>query len=441
MPFPYCFGIAFSSAYRSLMKTQWYPPGQLEDLQWQRLAALIRHAYENVPYYRRLFEDRHLRPRDFKEIGDLQKLPVLTKEEVRRNVEDLKADNVNELFVQRTSGSSGVPLKFYLDPTAIKLAPAFIWRHWTWAGYRVHDRCAIIKGQHEFPKGAMWYLDSGRRHLLMSSLQLGPKNVSRFVERLRRFDPQVVRAYPSTACILAEHIRQHGIRDIRPKCVITSSETLFAHQREVIESQFQCKVFDYYGMAERVAIVTQCAEGGYHVNSEYGILEIISEGHPARPGEMGHMVATGFTNYGMPLIRYDTGDIATPSDAACSCGRGLPLIASIEGRIRDVIVTPSGRHVPSTFVPYLFYQDPDDYRKSGIKGIAQYQVVQEEEDRIVVRIVSEPGFSRQDFNYIIRNFAEFMPDVRVQIELVDQVTMSQVGKRRLVMSRVSSRHI
>ncbi len=438
LPFPYCFGPSFSSIYRGLMRTQWYSEEQLQDLQRQKLRSLIRHAYENVPYYRRVFEERRLRPCDFREIGDLQKLPILTKNDVRRNVKDLKAANVMELFVERTSGSSGVPLKLHLDATAINVQKAFVWRHWSWAGYRLHDKCAIIKGQRDFPEGSMWYLDASGKHLVMSSLQLGPKNVGLFVEKLRDFSPRVIRAFPGTAYILAEQMRKEAITDIRPKCVITSSETLFAHQREVIESQFRCRVFDYYGMAERAAIVTQCAQGGYHVNSEYGVIEIITDGRPARPGEKGHIVATGFTNYGMPLIRYDTGDLASPSEATCPCGRGLPLIGSIEGRVRDIIVTPGGRYIYSSFIPFLFYIDPENPRGSEMRGIARYQVVQDTREGLVVSIVRERGYADEDFQYIIRNFKRYIPDMKVELRLVDDVAMTAVGKRRLVISNLSS---
>lgn len=195
-------------------------------------------------------------------------------------------------------------------------------------------------------------------------------------------------------------------------------------------------MYDWYGLAERVAAVGQCSQGSYHISSEYGILEIVADGRPAREGERGEIVATGFANCAMPMIRYATEDIAVPSKDKCECGRGLPLIRSIEGRVQDLIVTPGRRYLYSIFIPHLFYVDPDDYTHSEIRGIRQYQVVQETESQIQIRISKEPGYTAEDFDYIRRNFRRFAPDLEVRFEFVDDVIVGETGKRRLVISKL-----
>ena len=283
----------------------------------------------------------------------------------------------------------------------------------------------------------MWYEDMGGKTLIMSSLQLIPNNIEKYIQKIRDFDPSVIRAFPSTAYVLAQYMREKGVTDIRPKCIITSSETLFSQQRALIEKQFGCSVYDWYGLAERVAAIGQCSEGNYHINSEYGIVEIIKDGRHASEGERGEIVATGLNNYAMPLVRYGTQDIAVPSNRRCPCGRGLPLIRSIEGRVQDIVVTPTGRYIYPTFIPFLFYVDPDDYLQSGIRGIRQYQVVQETKSKIVISIAREPGYTAQEFEYIIKNFKKFIPSIDVDIRFVSQLSIGETGKRRLVISKIS----
>src|SRR6185437_7676900 len=134
--------------------------------------------------------------------------------------------------------------------------------------------------------------------------------------------------------------RDRGITSIRPVAVITSSETLSADVRRTIEDAFACPVFDHYGAAEMAAFITQCAAGAYHCNSDYGVVELLRDGHAVAPGEMGEIVATGFINPVMPFIRYATGDLAVRGAARCPCGRGFPILRRILGRMDDVLITP-----------------------------------------------------------------------------------------------------
>jgi len=420
------------------MKSQWYSRKELEELQLRKLRKLIRHAYDNVPYYHNAFHRRGLTPGDIKNISDLGRLPMLTKEDVRNNFEDLKARNIKEIVLQRTSGSSGVPIKFHLDARSAGMESAFVWRHWNWAGYKFRDRSVLIRGQWKFPEGCLWYQDTGGKNLIMSSRQLIPENIEKYIQKIRDFDPSVIRAFPSTAYVLAQYMREKGVTDIRPKCIITSSETLFTDHRALIEEQFGCDVYDWYGLAERVAAIGQCSEGNYHINSEYGIVEIMKDGRHASEGERGEIVATGLNNYAMPLIRYGTQDIAVPSNRRCPCGRGLPLIGSIEGRVQDIVVTPTGRYIYPVFIPYLFYLDPDNYSGSSIRGIREYQVVQEAIDRIVIRIAKEPGYTIEDFDYIRENFRKFVEGVHIEFEFVEKVIRGETGKRRLVISKLQT---
>lgn len=131
VPFPYVYGLEFADFYRFLMKSQWWPKEKLEEFQNQRLRKIIEHAYDNVPYYRKIFDVRGLRPKDIQCKEDLRKLPILTKEDLRKNFNELMAKDFEKFkpILSHTSGSTGIPMKYYLDKNNFIWENAFVCRH------------------------------------------------------------------------------------------------------------------------------------------------------------------------------------------------------------------------------------------------------------------------------------------------------------------------
>lgn len=426
---------SFQEKFQELMESQWWSADELKALQEEKLRALIAHAYEHVPYYRRTFDERGLRPKDIQRISDLHKLPLLSKEIIRDNFGEMVASNVDprKLVLHRTSGSTGVPAKVYWDRNCMEMEQAAVWRHKHWGGWRPGRSRVSAGGLRVVPlgqqRGRPWRYSWSEKRLFLSGYHLTPENLQECVNELKRRRPEFLEGYPTNMYILASFLKQKG--DYIPfKSVFTSSETLYEHQRSLLEERFQCRVFDFYGLTERAASAQECEEhNGYHVNVENTVMEIInSEGEEAEPGESGEIVGTCLSNYAMPVIRYRTYDLAVAGAGSCPCGRGLPLLQQISGRFNDIITTPDGRWLaPQILIAPFKY----------IPTIREYRIVQEALDRLVVQIVRQDGYLAQDTQKLLGELQSIIGEgVTISIEFVDNIPWTAGGKRLYVISKV-----
>lgn len=429
--------IAFQRIYEELKQTECWSAAQLEALQSERLQQLVRHAYENVPYYRRIFDERRLRPSDVRTPSDLYKLPILTKQAVRRNASQLKACNVtrHRYRIGRTGGSTGIPLKFLLDRERIAFDHALIYRHWSWAGYKPGDRMAVLRGltvvspdEHRL---SCWRYDWTERKLYLSAFHLSDAVMSVYVKKLIEWEPRFIAGYPSSLFTLARFMQYQRCR-IPVHAVFTSSEALSEVERKAIEDRFECRVWDRYGSGERLAVAQQCEYGSYHQNSEFGILQIdYPLGCPSPAGQKGAVVLTGITNLSMPLIRYAIEDVGRFVSGRCPCGRHLPLAGSIDGRKDDVIVTAEGRLMPRAGL---------DQIHEFVNNIERCQLVQRKIGQVTVRVQPRPNFRRDDEEEIIRQLRKRIGNrTEIDIELVEKLELTAVGKQRFIVSEIDLR--
>ena len=250
------------------------------------------------------------------------------------------------------------------------------------------------------------------------------------IRRIRGANAKIIRGYPSWLYILANYMKKYGISDIQPSAVMTTGEILFPQYRKLIESQFNCKVFDGYG-GENMPISFECEEhAAYHICEESVIVEFIKNGEAVAPGEVGEVIVTNLTNYAMPFIRYKIGDLSRPLDDFCSCGRGLSLMDSIEGRDTDIVITPDGRFLVGMFFFALFEE---------MEGVNQFQVIQESINEIKVKIVKNSRFKDSDVDFIIKEIQKSAGNnINIDIEFVDSIPLPRSGKQRFVISKISA---
>jgi len=423
--------------YYQLRRTQWLAPEHVRALQELRLRALVMHAYRHVPYYRQLFDRLGIRPEDIRTVEDLQRLPVLTKDELRQNLYfDLMsvAHNKRQMLPVTTSGSTGQPLNLYAEKTQLEMRWATTLRNIEWTGYRFGDR-----------QVRLWHSTLGMSRLqvlkerldavlcrrrFFPAFEMNEDTIGAYVEFLRRKRPTLIDGYAEAFNLIGHYLASRPVNGIRPKGIISSAQTLSAESRAIIEGAFGAKVFDKYGSREFSGIAHECeAHQGHHVNGESYIVEIVRDGKPVRPGETGEVLVTDLTNRCVPLIRYALGDLATAADERCACGRGLPLIGSIQGRVQAIIIGTNGCFLPGTFFAHLL----KDYGHI----IKQFQVVQERLGAIDFNVVKGPRFSERSLDKILALFRRHLgDDMETHVHYVEQIALVRTGKHRHSVSKL-----
>jgi phenylacetate-CoA ligase len=437
--YPLIEGAVHHSTFKRLKileKTQWFPKEELKIFQEERLQSLIAWAYNEVPFWSRIFLEHSLRPANIKMITDLPKLPVLTRVDVKDNVSGLIAANYKgNVRASYTGGTTGEPVRLFRPKDDGWTWGAF-YRGLGWYGFKPGDKKAIIWGgmpndslAHRSLLKIVSFLERG---VSLSAFDLSDEKMSKFASMLKSFKPDIMIGYPSAVYIFAEYLRKHKILNIRPKVVVTSAEKLLEHQRHSIKEIFSCDVFEFYGCGEVLSLAYECpTHRGYHVSAEKVILEIVrDDGSPCNPGEKGRIVVTDLCNYAMPFIRYENGDVGALSTQDCSCGRSLPLLKVLEGRITDIITTKHG-YISTPVLTLVFEKLP----------IRQYQVIQESEEKILIKVVRSVGYSEQDTQYILKTMRGHTgADMETKIEFVDDIPASEsTGKRRVVISKFPQR--
>jgi len=423
---------------RELEKTQWLSADKVKKVQWKKLKNLLDYANANVPFYHEAFKSLNMTPKDITSPDDFRKLPLLDKEEIRRRFNDIVSLRYKraDLIPNSTGGSTGVNLSFFIDRRSTGYINAIVLRNDRWAGLDIGDKNARLWGS-TFDISIQGNLKNRIYHrlfrtLFLSSYDLSEANMMLYARKLLQFKPKVIIGYPSPLYRFAEFLREKGLKGINPKSIISSAEVLYDYQKELIESVFQCKLFNRYGCREFSTIAQECSEhSGLHVNIEHVYLECLKkDGEPASLGERGELVVTNLDNYGMPFIRYRIDDVSILSDDKCNCGRGLPILENIEGRVFDIIVGTNGRALGGTFWTLLL--------RTAIKGIKQFQVIQESKHEINIKVVQEESLEDMQIENLISTIREYLGrDMKVRFKVVDKISPNVSGKFRFVVSKIT----
>lgn len=425
--------------YEQLRKTQWLSLGDLRELQDEKLRRLVRHAYRNVPYYRDQMKRLRVRPEDVRGQADLHKLPLLSKDDVRAHLYfDILSENHDKRDVLKitTSGSTGEPFVCYADRTQLEFRWAATLRSQEWTGYEFGDPCVrlwhqtlgMTRGQIAREKLDAWFC----RRLFVPVFEMSADRLDEMVREIAAWQPVMLDGYAEALDFLAHYLKDRGRIDVRPKAIMSSAQTLPESSRKLIEEAFGCRVFDKYGAREFSGIAYECeAHSGHHVVGEGYVVEILRDGRPATPGEAGEVVITDLNNYCLPFIRYRIGDLAVARDPAapCACGRGLPLIGNIEGRVQSIIQGTDGRYVPGTFFAH--------YLKEFDHAITRFQVVQERQGAMTFRVVRGGRYSDDVLEEILATFRQYLgDDLEIDVEFVENVELVRTGKRLASVSRL-----
>lgn len=420
-------------------KSQWFTLEQFDKYQENKLSQMINHVYFNVPYYKELFNKLNLLPQDIKTLSDLQKLPLLTKEDLRTNFLKLQASNKDKFSpkIISTSGTSGEKLSFLMDRHSNVLEFVYYWRYWNWAGYHIGNGFAEFTSYFFMKRpdleNHVSYFQSFSNRLMLNSLSISLSNIEEYVLAIRKYKPLFLKGLPSVLYYFALFLRERGIFDILFKAVFSTGEMLLDYHRKIIEETFSCKVYDSYGHMERTVAISECPKGGLHINSDYGLLEIVDRKRTNQDKTYtGKVVGTSFFNFSMPFIRYDVGDIVEfEEDEKCLCGRNLPVVKRINGRHQDIIITPDGKVITTLFIVF-----------NEVPGIVIGQIIQESIDKLIVKIVKNDDFTEDSRFLLTKNIKKFVGEnMKIEIEILkyEDMKSAQKGKFRTIISNLSNK--
>ena len=419
---------------RRLERQQWLAPGQLRQIQLDRLNGLLARAWADVPFLRTYWGDHGCRPGALRDASELSDYPILTKQLIRQNFDGMTSPSERARALEKTTGgSTGEPFRLRYSVASYAARNAAMWRGYRWAGTDLGRRTLYLWGvaPNMSAKARLreWLFHTAYNRRMLNSFELTRDNGVRYAATINAYRPRTLVAYVAPAVALAQWLLDSGTPVAAPDSIITGAEALNDSQRALIEKAFGAPVFNTYGAREFGLMGAECKErAGMHVTADQIVIETVDDaGRPVRD-QPGHVLVTDTTNDAMPFVRYRNGDVATCTSAVCPCGRGLPLLASIQGRTLDLIRTRDGRLLPGEFFPHVL---------NNCDAIDQYQVVQHDLDRIEVKMLLRPGWPSVDLAHIRQALTTALgPAIRLELNIVDSLPLTAAGKRRVTVSHV-----
>ncbi|MFN0316535.1 MAG: phenylacetate--CoA ligase family protein [Burkholderiales bacterium] len=365
---------------------------------------------------------------------DLQRLPFLTKADIRTHSDDLRASGATGLARFNTGGSSGEPLVFYIGKERVSHDVAAKWRATRWWGVDIGDPEIVVWGS-PIELGSQDRLrvirDRIMRTQLLPAFEMSEERLDGFIGDIIRMRPRMLFGYPSALSHIARHACLRGIRLDRLgiRVAFVTAELLYDSQRASIERTFGCRVANGYGGRDAGFLAHECPAGSMHITAEDVIIEIVgNSGNVLPAGQPGEVVVTHLATRAFPFIRYRTGDVAVLQAGSCECGRGLPVIKDVRGRVTDFVIAKDGTVMHGLALIYVVRDLP---------GIKQFKIEQESLDRTTVHVVPGEGFGADTRQIIMTGMkARLGASVDIVVNTVINIPAERSGKFRYVVSHV-----
>lgn len=423
------FGSSFWMLLREAESRTFWSEEQVRAYRDDRLRTFIQHSAHTVPFYQRWFRESGVSQEDIQTIEDLKRLPILTKEIVQDNYPDLVSEALprRDQIITHTSGTTGGGLRFATTLSATQEQWAIWWRYRRWHKLQLDTWCGYFGGRSVVPSSQarppFWRYNRPGRQILFSAYHMSPANMFAYADELRRKQPPWMHGYPSLLALLAAYILDSGFDlGYQPHWVTIGAENLFSQQADLIKLAFGVQPVQNYGMAEAVANASECERGLLHVDEDFAAVEFIP--NPDGPGH--RVIGTNFTNLATPLIRYDTQDMVTLSDAACLCGRFGRILDDVDGRREDYVILKNGAQIGRM-----------DHIFKDMMNIREAQVYQEVPGEIIIRIVRGEGYTNADEESLLRETRKRIgEDCDILVDYVEELERSSIGKLRFVISKV-----
>lgn len=383
--------------------------------QYRKLKRILTECQLYVPYYKELFQQIGFDvERDFVTLEDIKKIPITTKAVVKKYPEKFRNPHYKGgVQEHHTSGSTGTPLSVVMSNNGWVVVQAVTWRQWSWAGYHFRDKMAIVRSY--APKdGKLIKMEKARNFRYYSPFHLSEDNIKMYIEDMVKEKVKFLRGYPSSVKPLAQYVLKTGCDIPQLKAIFTASEILPDSDRELIEKAFKCKIFNHYGLAEGILQMGDCeCHKGLHISDEYGYVEILDTDNP----QIKRIIGTCLNNLAMPLLRYETNDLAEIAEEKCPCGRSSATVHNIIGRSNSVI------HLEDRDIPLTNFYTMMEY----YTNIARWQIVQVGLNKLQLRI--QGTLSDEDLAKIKKEFAMRLPESVEQAIMTDaELVQKHEGK-------------
>jgi phenylacetate-CoA ligase len=401
--------------------------------QWQKLQTIIRYAWAGSPFYQKRFRTLGFEPGDLKTWKDLEGLPILTKEDIRNHREEMMSRTCSseQIVDKKTSGSTGISLNFSVDEAGLEWKRGIALYRDMWTGWKLGEYKASVWGNpprrtfRQRVRNALL-----ERTFFLDTLRMDRSMMESFAETVLKRNPTLLYGHAHSLYQFAKFWKENQYPPYRFQGAVSTAMVLHEHERNEVEETFETRIFDRYGCEEVSMIASECeAHEGLHLNTDTLVIEMIKD----KPNlDENLVVVTDLYNRAMPFIRYEVGDRAVSSDRSCSCRRSYPLIRRVMGRVADYLYTPEGELVSGISLTENF--------ATLIPGVEQFQLIQDQLDHVLVRVVPSSDFdetTRTKISEVTRE--RFGPTMRHHVEVTRRIRQEATGKYRFTICRLSDR--
>lgn len=425
--------------WNALEGSQFWPLQKLLDYQWENLKRLIRYSYDNCPYYTDAFGERGLTPDSIKDFSDLSLIPILTRDIIFEQGKRILSRSMPESEVMEfsTGGTTGRQATMYRDRESFNIKLGLEWRHDGWMGRRPCDKMVYFWPAHiDFVENETWRMKVKNRYFLRNLVfnagTFREDAMRRFHSELSKFRPRFMKVFPASLYYFTSYLEQGGLALPPIDAIMSTGETLYEYQKAKFEEFYGCPVFDMYGSRETGNTASECSKhAGMHIAMETSYVEFLADGKPAKYGQEGEIIITDLTNFTMPLLRYKINDHGVPLKEGCPCGRPLPLMSTVIGRLQDDIWGPDGtRHSGNVLGIHLTVED------DGV-SVGQVQFIQKSPTHFHIKLAGPPEPGPEVFDYITRRIRSMIGEViTTSFEVVDNIPREKSGKIRYVICEI-----
>lgn len=429
------FGGIFSEELKGFKLREGFTSQQWDDYQTIHFRRLLLHAFETVPYYREKLSNHGIRVEQILKMdsADISRLPVLEKNDLRvfgkSSLLSSQLERGGEFFA--SSGSTGTPTQIlFSHPMHQRWSAGFEARIRHWAGVDRMTPRGMIGGRRVVPEGnarpPFYRYNFVEKQVYLSAYHIAAAHATDYLQGITRHGVQYMTGYAMSNFFLARFFEECRLEAPRLKAVITSSEKLTKEMREVFQRVYQCKTYDSWSGVEACGLVSECEYGSLHISPDLGIIELVDEfGMPVKPGEVGEVVCTGLINFDQPLIRYRIGDRMRLGKEKCRCGREMPVISEIMGRVEDTVIGTDGREMVRFHGIFI-----------NLPNLIEGQIIQWESDKFEIKVVTNGKWTSQEAEIIQKRMVSQLGDVKVEVHEVATIPRSANGKFQAVISHV-----